>query len=165
MKYGDERLPLRFWQKVHPDGPGGCWEWVAGLGTGGYASFSWDGKTCLAHKLAYQRLVGQVPDGLELDHMCRVRHCVNPEHLEPVTHVENVRRGDGGKYLLAKTHCPQGHPYSEENTYTRPSGSRCCRTCRRESQRVANITPEQRKINCEHSRRWRANHTPTQKGQ
>lgn len=92
----------------------------------------------LAHRFAYEDIVGPILEGLTIDHLCRVRHCVNPAHLEPVTHLENVRRGNGGLNQLAKTHCPKGHPYDEENTYrlpSRPSG-RYCRACRRERNRA-----------------------------
>ena len=106
MGMNDPRLPQRFWNKVKL-GPGGCWLWTAslkgpGYNTGrGYASFYWAGKGQSGHRVAYEVLVGTIPDGLQVDHLCRVRRCVNPEHLEPVTHRENVRRG----LLLT---CPHG---------------------------------------------------------
>jgi len=82
-------LDQQFWNKV--DAGGDCWEWVAAKTSLGYGSFKGKG----AHIWAWNHLVGPVPDGLELDHLCRVRHCVNPDHLEPVTHAENTRRGAG----------------------------------------------------------------------
>ena len=79
----------------------------------------------LAHRVAYELQVGPIPVGLQLDHLCRVRSCVNPAHLEPVTSAENTRRG----LRAMKTHCPQGHPYAGENLLIRPTGQRRCRTC------------------------------------
>lgn len=80
--------------------------------------------------------VGPIPDGLVIDHLCRNPQCVNPMHLEPVTPEENTRRGIGGWNTRAKTHCPQGHPYSGANLYINPtSGARVCRTCNNEKAR------------------------------
>lgn len=86
-----------------------------------------------AHRLAYEAVKGPIPAGLQIDHLCRVRNCVNPDHLEAVTQQENVRRGRVGENTRSKTHCPQGHPYDEANTYRNPAGSRNCRTCHRAS--------------------------------
>ena len=81
-----------------------------------------------AHRVAYGYLVGDIADGLTLDHLCRNRRCINPAHLEPVSAAENTRRGI--RWQLAKTHCPQGHPYAGENLITYPDGSRrACRAC------------------------------------
>jgi HNH endonuclease len=151
-RYGDplgvfQRQPLeeRFWSKVDKDGPvpdyaphlGPCWLWTRGL-TKGYGTFGMHGKVRYAHIVAYELLVGVVPDGLELDHLCRVPACCNPVHLEPVTHAENIRRGDTsaqGAHWRAKTHCPQGHQYDDANTYVNPTGGRECRICKRASGR------------------------------
>ncbi len=85
-----------------------------------------------AHRVAYELSVADIPDGLELDHLCRVRHCVNPSHLEPVTPHENWARGQAISILNAqKTHCPQGHAYDEANTYISGRGIRGCRACNR----------------------------------
>lgn len=119
----------RFWAKVDPTGP--CWLWTAGVDGTGYGQLKVGKRTLKAHRFAYELLVGPVPDGLELDHLCRVRHCVNPGHLEPVTHAENCRRGLVGQNMAVKTHCPQGHAYDEQNTYVAASGSRQCRACAR----------------------------------
>jgi hypothetical protein len=125
---------LRFWPKV--DKTETCWLWTAGRSDTGYGTFSvGQGVKVGAHRWAYEALVGPVPEGLQLDHLCRVRHCVNPAHLEPVTQRENMRRGAGhppftGARERAATHCPHGHPYDEENTYRNPrTGFRSCRAC------------------------------------
>lgn len=82
----------RFWSCVDKDGPGGCWIWTGALTGAGYGQFGGGGKKSYTHRWAYQAHVGPIPDGLELDHLCRVRACCNPDHLEPVTHEENTRR-------------------------------------------------------------------------
>ena len=107
----------------------GCWIWMAALDPRGYAKFGFDrpGRGYgmeFAHRIAYELLKGPIPDGLELDHLCRVRCCVNPDHMDPVTHRENIRRGKC--WQREKTHCPKGHPYD----YVYPGGNhRTCLTC------------------------------------
>lgn len=86
----------------------------------------------------YEHVKGPVPDGLELDHLCRVHNCVNPAHLEAVTHAENVRRGEAGLHNPEKTHCPNGHAYTEENTLVinDPRGAyRRCKKCHADYER------------------------------
>lgn len=86
----------------------------------------------LAHRVTYEREVGPIPDGMELDHLCRVRACVNPSHLEPVTKRENQIRGVGFVAInAAKTHCASGHAFDVANTYVKPNGRRQCRACNR----------------------------------
>jgi HNH endonuclease len=106
-----------------------CWLWTGSVHRNGYGKFGDNrGKTSLAHKVTYEIFRGPVPEGLTLDHLCRVRHCVNPDHLEPVTQAENNRRAPNGH--RAKTHCPEGHLYDAVNTrYYR--GWRICRECDR----------------------------------
>lgn len=138
-------LEERFWIKVDKDGPipthnpqlGQCWMWLGAKKKYGHGIFStqWKdnkGKNQGAHRIAYNLLVGPVPDGLELDHLCRNPPCVNPAHLEPVTHAENMRR-----YQLSKTHCPHGHPYEGANLIVRPLGYRVCRICYEHSCRAS----------------------------
>lgn len=122
-------LPSRFLTKmlVTVDG---CWEWEGRVNEKGYAMYDVPGRAVKAHRYTYELLVGPIPEGLELDHLCRVRACVNPAHLEPVTHQENMRRG---AHAL-KTHCPHGHTYTGENLRVRShDNGRSCRTCDRAS--------------------------------
>lgn len=111
----------------------GCLIWTGATDGGGrYGSFFWDGRVRRAHKVAFEWASGPVPDGLVLDHLCRVTLCVNPDHLEPVTQRENILRGGAPTALNAlKTHCPQGHAYTSENTRVQRTGGRVCRTCER----------------------------------
>lgn len=83
---------VRFWRKVDRTGPDGCWLWLGKLGSKGYGLAHVENGQRQAHRVAYELAIGQIPDGLEMDHLCNVRRCVNPEHLEPVTHAENIRR-------------------------------------------------------------------------
>lgn len=136
----DPRLPARFWAKVRPD-DNGCWVWTAAKYPQGYAAFSIRRSVARpAHRVAYLTLIGCVGDGLVLDHLCRVRHCVNPAHLEPVTNAENIRRGLGGKYQTERTHCPKGHPYEGENLRLgrtkRGTLRRNCRECQNAATRA-----------------------------
>lgn len=99
-QFGDSRLPPRFWSKVRIEDDG-CWVWTANLNNG-YGNFSFGGKTRKAYRFAYEALAGQVESGLSLDHLCRNRGCVNPNHLEPVTQRENVYRGAQAKLTMEK---------------------------------------------------------------
>jgi hypothetical protein len=130
----------RFWSKVDIGDWQDCWLWTAGAG-GGYGKFTLGSRTDgtmrseRAHRVAYELLVGPVPEGLELDHVrdwgCTSTLCVNPLHLEPVTHVENVRRGDAVTHQSRKSHCKHGHAFDEANTYRYGNNWRGCRLCRK----------------------------------
>lgn len=132
--FGDDRLPNRFWSKASVNDATGCWEWNAQKSHNGYARFQLESQPQRAHRVSYQALVGAIPEGMTLDHLCRVRHCVNPAHLEPVTQAENNRRAARassrkGFPLKTRTHCPVGHPYDEANTAVSRNGKRRCRAC------------------------------------
>ena len=125
----------------------GCWLWTGRLSNERYAQFTvtqtgYPTVTLSGHKVSYELHNGRVPDGMVLDHLCRTRHCVNPDHLEVVRQRVNTLRSPIalGSINAAKTHCPQGHPYSPENTYvyrlkTRSTTTRTCKTCRAEQRR------------------------------
>lgn len=130
----------RFWSKVDVGCEWDCWAWTASKCRDGYGTYGVEGKTLSAHRVSFELLRGVIASGLELDHLCGARGCVNPDHLEPVTHRENVRRGKLGRTTaarqLGKSHCPSGHAYSGENLYIW-KGQRMCRTCRRASNKRA----------------------------
>lgn len=123
----------RFWKKVGAPTDTGCWPWLAGKQRGYGRFMGSDKRVHRAHRIAYELLRGPIPAGLVIDHLCRNRGCVNPAHMEPVTHVENVMRGVAPPALNGtKTHCPSGHPYDSVNTYQPPGGThRLCRECGR----------------------------------
>jgi len=128
--FGDDPI-VRFMLKVNQI-DGGCWEWTGWKDRRGYGGFDIrprrPGQSAFAHRFAYEYYVGPIPEELELDHLCRNTGCVNPEHLEPVTHAENVRRA-----FADQTHCKRGHEFTPENTYSPPGHPtrRCCRACAR----------------------------------
>lgn len=130
MSRSDPRLSLEkrqemFYAKV--DKTNTCWMWVGRVNAWGYGNCSFKGRNWLAHRLSYTWEKGEIPKGLELDHLCRNTFCVKPSHLEAVTHHENMSRGVTAK----KTSCKRGHEFNTTNTYKTPDGRRDCRVCRR----------------------------------
>ncbi len=117
----------RFWRKVDKR-PNGCWVWGGATGENGYGRFhdgnGERGKLLMAHRYSYELNVGPIPDGLFIDHLCRNRSCVNPDHIEPVTPKENQHRSP--LTSAGKTHCPNGHPYAGANLF--------CKTCAKANQ-------------------------------
>lgn len=142
-----KRIPIeiRLWAKVDKHGPipahrpelGPCWVWTCATREG-YGAIWYNGRTVGAHCVAYELEREPIPDGLVIDHLCRNRLCCNPAHLEPVTDGVNIRRGVSPFALnAAKTNCPAGHPYDEENTYVDRDGGRQCKMCHHQRQQEA----------------------------
>lgn len=151
MPYGPVPIPpeIRFWSKVNKNGPiptyrpdlGPCWLWIAFIDGGGYGKFTLEHNYKIyAHRFSYEITYGPIATDKEIDHLCRVRHCVNPTHLEAVTHYENTLRGEGPLLLMIgnekwrqtlalRTHCSKGHLRTEENTY-RWKEKHYCKVCR-----------------------------------
>lgn len=125
----------RFQEKIQLDIITGCWNWTGFRNSDGYGGFCNNGISQGAHRIAYEHWNGDIPKGLQIDHLCRNRSCVNPAHLEIVTLQENVRRGETGKYNKDKTHCKHGHKFTLENTRITKVTERVCRTCCRLWQR------------------------------
>lgn len=137
IPYKRKGYVYHFWKKVNKETSGDCWKWLGEIDKDGYGRFTirfpkdqgGNLKRVVASRFAYELLVGPIPSGLTIDHLCKNRHCVNPAHLEPVSIKENIARGNSLTNDLAKrTHCPQGHAYSPENTAVY-KGMRRCRVC------------------------------------
>ena len=125
---------MRLFGRTHVVADTGCWVYVASPRPDGYAQIGIDRKRVYVHRLAWELLRGPIPAGMELDHLCRNRLCVNPNHLEPVTHRENTLRGETlARANAAKTVCPQGHEYALVGYLDQ--GRRRCRICRRAYER------------------------------
>lgn len=122
----------RLFDKISPEPNSGCWLWTGAVSAGKYGSFSFEGRMQKAHRVTWRLMRGPVPDGLDLDHICRVTICCNPDHLEPVTRSENLRRSPLKNRYADLTHCKRGHEFTPENTMWRKGGTwRACRTCMR----------------------------------
>lgn len=123
-------------ERVSPEPNTGCWLWDGALNNG-YGHMTVRNKQVGAHRVSYMAFKGPIPKGLDLDHLCRVPCCVNPDHLEPVTRQVNVLRGNTPKVsalrMTQKTHCPQGHPYSGDNLAIDAEGARRCLICKRDA--------------------------------
>lgn len=137
--YWGETIENVFWKYVSPEPNSGCWLWDGPLNGYGYGRFSFEKKDYMAHRLSYELHRTQIPEGMQIDHLCRVRCCVNPDHLEIVSPGENTVRGwQAANYErpeARRSHCPKGHPYSGDNLYVSPKGFKECRTCKRETNR------------------------------
>ena len=128
-------LEERLLNKVQMEPNSGCWIWEAATNGDGYGYLNHGGKQWRAHRLSYELFKCEIPPGLELDHLCRLRCCVNPDHLEAVTRSVNAKRGDTGKrhtrtHILPQTNCQRGHEFTPENTGIQ-KGGRFCRICSR----------------------------------
>ena len=140
----DKSLNGEFMQKRidFKSSPTECWLWIGNITHDGYPYWGTTGnKSIYAHRFLYEQEVGPIPKGLTLDHTCRVRNCVNPEHMDPCTLIENISRGNYG-WRKRQTHCKHGHEFTSENTYFDPKGGRngggrrICRACGRLAQKA-----------------------------
>lgn len=149
-QFGDPRLPERFWSKCVPVPWCGCWLWIGGLKDSEHGVFWLDGRCQQAHRVSYIALVGPIDDGLELDHLCRMRMCVNPsaQHVEPVTPYVNTMRGLSPAAIAARQlTCAKGHPLTPDNIQPHASGTsrRPCRLCAGRRARESDERQRQRK--------------------
>ena len=158
MNFLDPRLPDRFWNKVQPCPMSGCWLWTAG-GNHGYGTFGTSTrgveKRENAHRFSYRHLVAPIPDGLVIDHLCRVRCCVNPVHMEVVTNRTNVLRGDGLTARAARsTTCTRGHEYVAGSFRLRRNGGRLCLICARANAQAKYFSNGRARQRREYRSRW-----------
>ena len=131
-----EKVGKRFWARVDKRGADDCWIWLGAKCGSGYGCIWFNKRLVRAHRLIYELLVSSIPEGLEIDHLCRNHACVNPAHLEPVSKKTNILRGIGFIAQQAKqTHCKRGHALDLLNTRFRKDGSRNCRKCHAEKRK------------------------------
>lgn len=155
-KFQRKNPEKRFWAYVDKQS-NGCWLWTGYL-TNGYGRFKIHGERIMAHRWIYEKEKGAIPEGYEIDHICRQRNCVNPEHLEIVTPRENMARSlNQGARALREDKCIHGHDYTVENTYYSPRGYRRCRACMRIKDRKRAGTLKRRLSHRLASRRYRIN--------
>jgi hypothetical protein len=152
----NEEIKARLLEKIEIDHNRGCWIWTASVGSPGYGQLSICGKPETAHRLSYRIFRGDIPPGLFIDHLCRNRRCINPYHLEAVTHQVNMARGQGGpahaRRMMERTHCKKGHLLDVENIRGAEQGKKQCLTCYRvgikeRNDRKPRKPPESRKPN------------------
>lgn len=130
IQFLDSRLSAKVWQRAIPEPNSGCWLWIGSIHSNGYGRVYGDGRHWNAHRFVYTKLVGVIPNELQLDHLCRNTLCVNPAHLEPVTARVNTMRSQAITAKNAQaTHCKRGHELTGNNVITTKLG-RNCRTCR-----------------------------------
>lgn len=138
---GPRSLPadVRFWKYV--DKTDSCWNWIGSKRRRGYGRLKVNGKTFAAHRYSYELNVGPIPEGLHLDHLCKNTSCVNPDHLEPVTCAENIRRGETGKWQQPWTACSKGHELTDDNVRISSDGRRRCLACYEQSKAARRRNP------------------------
>lgn len=142
----DPGVVSRFWAKVDRRDDDSCWPWLASTRMGYGRIFPKAGVGIAAHRFAYELLIGPIPEGLVIDHLCRNRGCMNPAHMEPVTNAENVLRGDGPTAQRARqTHCKRGHELTPDNLLKDKVGKRRCKLCRRiRQQHLRSLRPRRK---------------------
>lgn len=147
-KYGDLKERLKTYVRFPPSGltkketllfhavrnrKTGCWDWLGDMNQKGYGRLFYNGKKHSAHRVSFEMFNGPISEDLEIDHVCENRKCVNPAHLQQITHRQNIRNGRLMKSRrIPKTHCPQGHPYQGDNVLWTRGGYQYCRQCRRD---------------------------------
>jgi hypothetical protein len=132
----DIETEIRFWDKVNFNTENDCWEWKGAKNITDYGTITINNKALYVHRISYEISKGKIPTGLQIDHLCRNRKCVNPEHLEAVSLRENLNRGIKHNQNSNKTHCVRGHELKGDNLYVKPDGARRCRKCNNEKQNI-----------------------------